>query len=188
MQWVTITDTTKPKFTSCPLEMTVPATTTTGANVTWTLPQAMDNCAGDLVLVSTHDSGDFFPLGTTVVVYTVYDQGGNSEECSFFVNVVPIAPSMGNGFSSSVAAFELLQNKPNPFSDKTTITFNLPQDDVVTLTVYDLSGQILKKQHGQFVKGMNEIVVERADISGSGILFYELKTRTDFAVGKMVVE
>ena len=188
MQWVTITDTTKPKFTSCPSEMTVPATTGTGATVTWALPQAMDNCAGDLIMISTHDSGDFFSIGTTLVIYTVYDQGGNSEECSFFVNVVPVNQLIGNNSSNTVAAFELFQNKPNPFSDKTTIAFNLPKDDFVTLMIYDLSGRILKKYEGQFVKGHNEIVVERADISGSGVLFYALKTRTDFAIGKMVVE
>ena len=90
MQWVTVNDTTKPKFTNCPEDIEVEAVTADGAPATWSEPQAMDNCPGDIILISTHDSGDFFPLGTTQVTYTAYDQNGQSMDCEFTVTVTPI--------------------------------------------------------------------------------------------------
>jgi hypothetical protein len=36
---------------------------------------------------SSHQSGDFFPVGTTTVTYTVVDQAGNQGSCSFTVTV-----------------------------------------------------------------------------------------------------
>jgi uncharacterized repeat protein (TIGR01451 family) len=90
MQWVTVNDTTLPKITSCPEDIEVEAITANGAPVTWTQPQAMDNCPGDIIWVSTHDSGDLFPLGTTQVTYTAYDQNGQFIDCDFTVTVMPI--------------------------------------------------------------------------------------------------
>ncbi len=56
------------------------------AQVKWELPQASDNC--DIVkTISSHKSGDYFPLGETQVTYWFYDSAGNSTEFSFTVMV-----------------------------------------------------------------------------------------------------
>lgn len=89
MQWVKIYDTTLPKLISCPGDQLATATTDDGGNVTWPAPTAMDNCAGDIIWISSHESGDFFPLGETEVTYTGYDVNGNSVECIFMVKVIP---------------------------------------------------------------------------------------------------
>jgi hypothetical protein len=57
-----------------------------GAVATWTEPTASDNC-GIASLTSTHDSGDTFAVGTTMVTYTATDVNGNSVTANFTVTV-----------------------------------------------------------------------------------------------------
>jgi len=61
-----------------------------GAYVSWTPPNPTDNCA--YTLSSNHNPGDFFPVGSTQVVYTATDGCGNSANCSFNVIVVQSGP------------------------------------------------------------------------------------------------
>lgn len=92
---VSIEDNTAPSLTSCPADITVhvPNGVST-AIVTWTAPTATDNCPG-VMLTSTHNSGDVFPVGTTTVTYTATDVAGNITICSFDVIVVEDPPPPG---------------------------------------------------------------------------------------------
>ena len=80
-------ESTPPNFTSCPPNVDVAADATAcGKTVTWTAPTVTDNCAVASV-IPDHNSGDFFPVGTTVVKYTATDNYGNTANCSFNVRV-----------------------------------------------------------------------------------------------------
>ncbi|MGB1070301.1 MAG: HYR domain-containing protein [Planctomycetota bacterium] len=57
-----------------------------GALITWTEPTAEDNCSIES-LTSTHNSGDFFEVGTTTVTYTALDIHGNELSGSFNVTI-----------------------------------------------------------------------------------------------------
>ena len=57
-----------------------------GSVATWNEPTATDNCGVDLV-ESSHNSGDFFSVGTTTVTYTATDLHGNQFSSSFAVTV-----------------------------------------------------------------------------------------------------
>ncbi len=57
-----------------------------GSTAFWTTPQATDNCSS-VTLTSSHNSGDFFGPGTTVVTYTATDSSGNNSSCIFFITV-----------------------------------------------------------------------------------------------------
>lgn len=59
------------------------------AIVTWNSPIVNDNCS--YTVSSTHNSGSQFPIGTTIVTYTVTDASGNAAHCSFNVMVTPSA-------------------------------------------------------------------------------------------------
>jgi len=82
--------------------------------------------------------------------------------------------------------FELYPNVPNPFVDKTTIAFNLPEAAQATLTVYDQTGRLVYSQKGDFAKGYNVFVIEGQLINTNGILLYKVETATDMAIGKMI--
>ena len=56
-----------------------------GAIVTWTPPTYTDNCGA--TMTSSHNSGDYFAIGTTTVTYTVTDNAGNISTCIFDVTV-----------------------------------------------------------------------------------------------------
>ncbi|MHC5114411.1 MAG: HYR domain-containing protein, partial [Planctomycetota bacterium] len=57
-----------------------------GAVVTFTIPGATDNCGG-VTVTCDPDSGDFFPVGDTVVTCTATDDCGNTDSCTFTVTV-----------------------------------------------------------------------------------------------------
>jgi hypothetical protein len=82
--------------------------------------------------------------------------------------------------------FELYQNQPNPFLNKTSIGFFLPEAAEATLSVFDETGRTVYQQKGQFAKGMNTVMLERALINTTGMLYYKLETASDSATRKMI--
>lgn len=83
---VTVIDTEAPAITTCPSDITVVTDMSEcGAIVSWTVPSFTDNCGA--TITSTHNSGNFFAVGTTQVTYTVTDGAGNVSTCSFSVTV-----------------------------------------------------------------------------------------------------
>ncbi|MBT1698108.1 HYR domain-containing protein [Fulvivirgaceae bacterium PWU4] len=84
---VTVRDATAPVFTMCPSSLTVSATASCEAVVTWPTPVATDNCTGTVNITGDHSSGDSFPIGTTVITYTARDGAGNTATCAFTVTV-----------------------------------------------------------------------------------------------------
>ena len=94
--------------------------------------------------------------------------------------------SGANGTVLAGAGFELLQNTPNPVSNETLITFNLPETSEATLTISNAEGRIVKVVKGEYAKGVHTITLNRADLQ-AGILFYQLETPTHSAVKKMIV-
>ncbi len=89
------------------IELTVSGSATS-AIATWTEPLATTTCAGEETFVtqtSGFPNGTTFPIGTTTVSYEVSDNCGNTETCSFDVNV-----TLDNG----------------------VLTFNCPSDITIT--------------------------------------------------------
>ena len=83
--------------------------------------------------------------------------------------------------------FELMQNTPNPFSSMTNIKFNLPEAGKAQLTIYDVTGKIVMSKEIDAVKGMNDVVVKKAELGASGVMFYQLVSGDFSATKKMVI-
>jgi hypothetical protein len=80
--------------------------------------------------------------------------------------------------------YSLSQNYPNPFNPSTSIEFSVPVNSNVTLTIYNLLGQVVTRLMDQDVNSGSYIVVWNGnDMNGlkvsSGIYFYEMKARGD---------
>ncbi len=73
---VKVKDMEKPYFTEFPSEVFANATEKNGAKVFWKEPAAEDNCE-TVSILSSHQAGDFFSTGSTVVTYWAYDESGN---------------------------------------------------------------------------------------------------------------
>jgi uncharacterized delta-60 repeat protein len=99
----------------------------------------------------------------------------------------PVTEAQQRGETSTEGAgFELYQNEPNPFTDKTTIAFQLPAAASATLTVYDESGRVVFTQKGDYTKGYNAMVLDRTLLKTSGLMYYTLETATASATRMMI--
>ncbi len=85
------------------------------------------------------------------------------------------------------AGFELFQNRPNPFSKTTVISFNLPKATPATVKFYDFSGRLIHQVKGIYDKGYNELSISRSDLSSTGVLYYEIETPTHTGKKKMIL-
>jgi hypothetical protein len=81
--------------------------------------------------------------------------------------------------------FELFQNRPNPFKGETIIGFNLPDAGQATISIFDVTGRLLRTVDGDFNKGYNEVRMNSSELGASGILYYELRTPYATATKKM---
>jgi hypothetical protein len=80
-----------------------------------------------------------------------------------------------------------LQNRPNPFSDFTTIGFILEEGCDAQLRVFDLSGRTLWRITRAYTAGYHEEVIRVEELEMPGILFYELTTPQGKQTRKMVL-
>ncbi len=85
------------------------------------------------------------------------------------------------------SGFELMQNTPNPFADQTVISFLLPAKADATLSVFDVTGKVLKVIKGSFDGGLNTIELNKSDLSSTGVLYYTLETDGFTDTKRMVV-
>ena len=69
---------------------------------------------------------------------------------------------------------ELFQNVPNPVMDNTSISFYLPKDGTIKLTVSNTLGQeVLALSNQEYIKGMHTISMDASNLS-TGVYFYKL--------------
>jgi hypothetical protein len=82
----------------------------------------------------------------------------------------------------------ILNNYPNPFTEKTKVIFSVPQDDHIILDVYDVSGKLVQKLFNNDVSMNREYNVE-FDGNGlpSGIYIYKMTTNSEVYTGKMLL-
>lgn len=81
----------------------------------------------------------------------------------------------------------LYQNAPNPVGSYTDFKFYLPKEDVVTLTVFSLTGQTVYKTEGRYGKGLNIITWRRNEKdSKQGVYLFSFET-SDFKESKRLV-
>ncbi|HEB62813.1 MAG TPA: T9SS type A sorting domain-containing protein, partial [Bacteroidetes bacterium] len=92
-------------------------------------------------------------------------------------------------FRNSVDAntFSVKQNVPNPFSETTTIGFEIPENQTVTISIYDITGKIVYQTRKEFEKGYNEIKINKKDINTTGLLYYKLEAGKYSAMKKMIL-
>jgi hypothetical protein len=88
--------------------------------------------------------------------------------------------------------FALMQNYPNPFNPSTVISFQLPEDREVTLAIYNLSGQLVKKLvAGEMNAGRHSFVWDATDEYGSrvasGVYLYVIKAGEFTAQRKLLL-
>lgn len=86
-----------------------------------------------------------------------------------------------------ISNFELQQNYPNPFNPGTTISYVLPENGNVRLSIYNMLGQEIAVLHdGYHNAGSYSKYFDAAGLS-SGIYIYKLETASISLVNKMTL-
>jgi hypothetical protein len=88
--------------------------------------------------------------------------------------------------TNPVNSYMLYQNYPNPFNPATTIRYELPQDGIVTIGIYDILGQKVKTILNEFKRADRYEVSFDATGLASGIYIYQLKVNEFITSKKMV--
>ncbi len=84
---VTVVDAVPPVLSNMPANMSLAATSPTGATVAYSPPTASDNVDQAPSVRCSPPSSSTFPLGTTTVTCTATDSSGNSATASFIITV-----------------------------------------------------------------------------------------------------
>ncbi|MCH8011596.1 MAG: T9SS type A sorting domain-containing protein [Candidatus Marinimicrobia bacterium] len=83
--------------------------------------------------------------------------------------------------------FTLYPAYPNPFNSETTISFDLPEAQQVTVTVYDLTGrEVATLTNREYSAGSHSVIWDAGDF-GSGVYVYRLNAGSFVSTGKLVL-
>ena len=83
--------------------------------------------------------------------------------------------------------FVLLGNRPNPFTNNTSILFTLPQTSDVLVKVYNSAGQEVHRLSAQFDKGTHSVNMSSDALQGPGVYYYQMQTDSGNGEGKLVL-
>ena len=108
-------------------------------------------------------------------------------EIQLFADVVGIENNV-----TIPSGFAVYQNHPNPFKGQTTIAFDLPQADQVSLIIYNSIGQkIYSFERQTYPAGHHQVVWSGQDFKGNhvptGIYFYRLQTGGTVHTRRMIL-
>lgn len=92
-----------------------------------------------------------------------------------------------DGRSLTPERFSVSQNYPNPFNPTTTIHYQLPKASDVELTVYDLTGRLVRTLVSEFKEAGYYSVIWNAERVSSGLYLYVLEADGFRAVRKCLV-
>jgi hypothetical protein len=134
-----------------------------------TMPDAAGNWS---ISVTGLIAGDYVTATTT-------DKNFNTSE--FCLNCMVQTVGIDEESVTTKRQFKLQQNRPNPFSTNTAITFLLAQPSPVTLKVYDVSGRLVKTlADGNYAASQHTIhwdgKTDGEEAVKSGVYFYKLQT------------
>ena len=83
--------------------------------------------------------------------------------------------------------YSISQNYPNPFNPSTTIIYTLPKEEMVTLRIYNILGQVVRTLVNQNQAGGTYTVNFNASDLTSGIYFYNIQAGNFNQVKKMIL-
>ena len=119
--------------------------------------------------------------GTTDSTSVIFDN------FSLTADSIVLNPTRIRDFNQKITSFKLHQNFPNPFNPTTTISFEIPQTEFVTLQIYNILGEeVSTLVSRQLTAGKYQYEWDAADITG-GVYLYKLQAGNYVEVKKMVL-
>jgi len=130
-----------------------------------------------------------------IVVFPDFDLGGRTQDnIIYFDNISFYSNSVGvdNRSETFPQGFVLEQNFPNPFNPSTTLRYELPEDGLVNVTIYDMMGrQVSTLVSSQQAAGYKSIQWNATNDFGkpvsAGVYLYQIQAGEFVQTKKMVL-
>jgi len=144
-------------------------------------------------MISESTSGNLFEVTSAGNIVWSFSPGGQIVRVLRYGFDYPGLVAVSNITTSIPENYDLSQNYPNPFNPVTTIKFELPKQEKVTMKVYDILGNEVRTlidnesrnpgQHsvvwdGKFNSGLN---------AATGVYFYKLVSENFTKTMKMIL-
>jgi len=110
-------------------------------------------------------------LGKHKIDLWVEDFGGNWTRKSTYVIVSDLTID-----EKEIVNQIYLSNYPNPFTDYTQISFEMPTSGRANLTIFDSKGILIKEIKGVYSKGEQIIKINKSDLPKIGIYIYQISS------------
>lgn len=128
--------------------------------------------SNEQMLIKVYHDSTSPKVKTSMIVITMA-RGKKVDTLNGGTSDVPELTEMSSASSSS-AGYTLEANRPNPFSESTTINFVVPKEEHVNLTVFDAAGKPVKELIDEVVPaGPHSITCDARDLP-SGLYLYRL--------------
>ena len=130
-----------------------------------------------------------------IVVFPDFDLGGRTQDnIIYFDNISFYSNSVGvdNRSETFPQGFVLEQNFPNPFNPSTTLRYELPEDGLVNVTIYDMMGrQVSTLLSSHQTAGYKSVIWDATNDYGkpvsAGIYLYQIQAGEFVQTKKMVL-
>lgn len=120
------------------------------------------------------DANTGWIVGFNGIIYKTTNGGGDP------IGIIKINNEIPDKFSLS-------QNYPNPFNPETRISFDIPKNTFVRLTIYNIEGKEIELLLNQYIKAGKYLINWNSTIYSSGVYFYKLDTDRYTKTKKMVI-
>jgi hypothetical protein len=125
-----------------------------------------------------------------ITAWTVWDEDenpDNNERQEEFECEGPDGPAVTSYTRIEPKALALFESYPNPFSDRTRISFMIPSATHVTLRVYDVTGSVVETLvDGEKASGLYSVTWNATD-TNNGIYFYRMVADGKVFTGKVAL-
>ena len=184
-----------------PVEMGSFTSSVSGSNVvlSWTTKTEKNNAGFEIQRKSTTEGwtviGHVSGTGTSTLEnsYNFTDKNLAAGKYSYRIKQTDFGGSYtfyalsGEVEIASPAVYSLSQNYPNPFNPSTTIEYTIPEDGLVNISIYSLTGELVKTLVNSDVKSGRHNVTFDASSLSSGTYFYTVRANNFTATKKMIL-
>ena len=103
----------------------------------------------------------------------------------YSIDGISIASNIVLSSETSLDAYKLYQNKPNPFNGTTSIKFYVPESTEVSISVYNMLGEYVSELTSDIFNAGEHSVVFDANNLGQGTYFVKMTTDSFIATKNM---
>ncbi len=128
------------------------------------------------------------PAYESQVIYLAFRHTANDMDVLYLDEIVVTESALSINEDAVVNGVKIGQNSPNPFSNSTSIKYELEKSATVSLSIYDITGKkVAEQSEGNQISGKH-VVKFNAEELPAGVYYYSLSVdKNTSSVMKMVV-